>query len=625
MLTQTPRPGLMTYRRPNPLRKWGQWPGLAIVPRGAMDIAKSVPRPWPLVACVGLVVAAYARAPFGGFVWDDVHLILRDPRLESWSSFVDVVSSAFWSGSPLAINEFYGAIYRPVVSAAYLVEMQIFGANPIGFHLVNIALHLACTLLCIRWIAQRIPSAPPLAIFFGGMLFAVHPSRVEVVGWISGCVDLWMVFWLLLGLGAWERRNSVLAGLLFVLALLSKEVAVVVPLLLLTDHFLLGNGRRIWKRWAITTAMVAAGFAFRIWQVPVTSAGRPAWAEMPERVLSTLGFFVQRVVFPWPQTVHPAARAYDDMGNEIFATWALGLGIVALVGVGTLAFSVWRRRGQYRPWLADALWFFVPLLPTLNILDIDTIARASDRFLYWPLMGVSALTARAITRAIPLGVWMRRAMAGLCIGVSVLFVLATAIHVTHFRNDYTLWAHEYEVDQTNTEALWGLAGFAKYEGLLDSAHQLCTEGFQAADRKRYQWTAIRFALCQLDTALDLATPDDADTILYVREVYDELMEKSLLAADRGSLQFDLHITSESIRNRLMVDPDNVALPRARAHLASGNTIQAIAQLEQITKSYPTEKDGWRMLVAAYRSQGEDDQAAATAEHARRLFGEDLAE
>ncbi len=590
-----------------------------------MSIAKSVPSRWPLVACVGLVIVAYARAPFGGFVWDDVHLILRDPRLQSWTSLVDVVSSPFWSGSPLAINEFYAAIYRPVVSAAYLVETQIFGANPIGFHVVNILLHLACTLLCIRWIAQRIPAAPPLAIFFGGMLFAVHPSRVEAVGWISGCVDLWMVFWLLLGLRAWESRRSVLAGVLFALAVLSKEVAVVAPLLLLTDHFLLGLDTRIWKRWMTTTAMVAAAFAFRIWQVPVAAAGRLGWAEMPERVLSTLGFFVQRAVFPWPQTVHPAARAYDNMGNEIFAQWAVALGVVALTCVAAFAFWVWRRSEQYRPWLADALWFFVPLLPTLNILDIDTVARASDRFLYWPLMGLCALAARAMTHVVPLGVSMRKAMAGLCIGMSVLFVLATAIHVSHFRNDYTLWAHEYEVDQTNTEALWGLAGLAKYEGLLDSAYQLCTEGFQAAEHKRYQWTAIRFALCQLDTSLDLATPDDPETIVYVRGVYDELMDKSLLSADRGSLRFDLHITSETIRDRLMADPNNVALPRARAHLASGNTAQAIAQLEQITKSYPTAKDGWRMLVAAYRSQGEDEQAATTAEQARRLLGEDLAE
>ncbi len=590
-----------------------------------MSIAKSLPRQWPFVACVALVIVAYARAPFGGFVWDDVHLILRDSRLQSWSGFVDVLSSSFWSGSPLEINEFYASVYRPVVSAAYLVEMQVFGANPTAFHIVSIALHIACTILCIRWLVQRIPSAPRSAVFFGGMLFAVHPSRVETVAWISGCVDLWMVFWILLGIQAWEKRRSVIAGVLFVLALFSKEVAVVVPLLLLTDHFLLRRDVRFWKPWSITTAILTAAFAFRIWRVPLTAAGRPAWSEMAERVLSTLGVFVQRVAFPWPQTVHPAARAYDPMGDEIFAPWAVVLGAVTLLCIVALAFSVWKDREEHRPWLADSLWFLVPLLPTLNILDIDAVARASDRFLYWPLMGVCALSARAVTRMTPLNVSSRRALLGLAAGVSVLFVLATAVHVSHFRTDYTLWAHEYEVDQENTEALWALAGIAKYEGLTESAHQLCTEGFQAAHRKRYQWTAIRFALCQLETSLELATPDDPETLVYVRGVYDELMEKSLLSADRGSLRFDMHITSETIRDRLMANPDSVALPRARAHLASGNVDQAIEQLEQITLSYPRAKDGWRMLIAAYRAVGKDERAAATGDHAKRLFGEELSE
>ncbi|MCZ6808097.1 MAG: hypothetical protein O7F08_14165 [Deltaproteobacteria bacterium] len=588
-----------------------------------MERVRSLPKQWPTVACVALVVVAYARAPFGGFVWDDVHLILRDARLQSWSSFVEVVSSSFWSGSPLTINEFYAAVYRPVVSAAYLVEMQLFGANAVGFHIVNIVLHIVCTVLCIRWITRRIPSAPPLALFFGGMLFAVHPSRVETIAWVSGCVDVWMVFWLLLGLEAWHGRRSVLAGVLFALALFSKEVAVVVPLLLLTDHFLLRRSTRIWQPWSISTGIITAALALRIWLVPIAATGRPGWAEMPVRVLSTLGYFVQRVALPWPQTVHPAARSYDAASNEIFAPWAIGLGVAALSCVAVLAFLAWRHREKYRPWLADALWFFIPLLPTLNILDIDAVARASDRFLYWPLMGVCALIARAITLALLYDVSTRRAVMGLAAGVSVLFVLASAIHVSHFRTDYTLWAHEYEVDQSNTEALWALAGMAKYEGLSDSAHQLCTEGFQAADHKRYQWTAIRFALCQLETSLDLAIPDDPETVVYVRGVYDQFMEKSLLSADRGTLRFDMHITSETIRDRLMADPNNVALPRARAHLVSGDTDEAIVQLEQITRSYPVAKAGWGMLIAAYQRKGDVDRATATASHAKRLFGEEL--
>ena len=227
-----------------------------------------------------------------------------------------MVTSSFWSGSPLAINEFYAAVYRPVVSAAYLAEMQFFGANAIAFHVVNIVLHVVSTVLCVRWIARRIPSAPPTALFFGGMLFAVHPSRVEAVAWISGCVDVWMVFWILLGLEAWHGRRNALAGVLFALALFSKEVAVVVPILLLSDHLLLERDARFWRRWSITTGIVTTAFAIRLFLVPPAAMGGPDWGEMPERVLSTLGYFVQRVVFPWPQNRSPSCSCLRCGGER---------------------------------------------------------------------------------------------------------------------------------------------------------------------------------------------------------------------------------------------------------------------------------------------------------------------
>ena len=236
---------------------------------------------------------------------------------------------------------------------------------------------------------------------------------------------------------------------------------------------------------------------------------------------------------------------------------------MALFLIASLVVSGWRNP-KSRAWLADSLWFLVPLVPTLNILDIDAIARASDRFLYWPLMGVCALLTRVMAVALARAVWARRAAVVIAAATSVSFVGATALHVSHFRTDYTLWGHEYEVDQGNTEALWALAGIAKYEGLSESAHALCTEGFRAAEARHYRWTSIRFALCQLETSLDLAIPSDPETVIYVREVYDELMDKSLLLADRGSLKFDMHITSKIITDRLMANPESVALPRARA-------------------------------------------------------------
>jgi len=550
-----------------------------------------------------------------------VHLIVGDARLQSWSKLFEVATSSLWAGSPLQVNDFYASAYRPVVSVAYLVQRQVFGDVPLGYHLVSLALHLSCVALGLRWLSRRVEGASPLALFVGGLLLAVHPSRVEGVAWISGSADLWMGFWVLLGLEAWDARRNLLAGVFFSLALLSKEAAVVVPLLLVSDHVFLARRDHFFRQWSITSAIMGVALAVRVIIVPLGGAGRPGWSEMPERVLSTLGYFVQRVVWPWPQTTHPALRSYDAMGAEIFATWSVVLGAAT---AGATLWLLWASRNEEGPraWLSDAFWFLIPLAPTLNLLDIDAVARASDRFLYLPILGVSALATRGVARWLQESNQRRRVVASSACILSVVFVLASANHVTHFRNDYALFSHEYEVDPTNTEALWALSGMAEYQGLYESAHELCTEGFTAAHAKRYRWTSIRFALCQLETALAIAIPEDREQLVYLRGVYDQLMEKSLLAADHETLQFDIHITSEIHRQRLMADPRYVALPRAKAHLESGNTTEAIAQLERITRSYPANRRGWQLLIEAYGRAGDARRARATADRASALFGLD---
>ncbi|MEM7137385.1 MAG: BTAD domain-containing putative transcriptional regulator [Myxococcota bacterium] len=573
----------------------------------------------PIVACVTLIVVAYARAPLGAFVWDDLHLIVRNANFQSWSTWASALTGSFWSGTSIEVNDFYGSVFRPILSGAYLVQVQLFGENPVGYHLVSLALHVACTVLAIRWIERRVPSATSLGLFVGGLVFAIHPSRVEAVAWISGSGDLWMTLWVLLGLEAWDRRHAWLAGGLLGLAVLSKEAAVIVPLLIATDQILLGR-ERSWRRWAALGATLGLIVGVRAWLVPVATSGRLGLEEMPWRVLSTLGHFAQRTVVPWPQTVQPAARAYDSTASEVFAGWAIAVGIIVVVMLALLVVGSRARSGRTKPWLADALWYVVALAPTLSFIDIDALARASDRFAYLPMLGLSALLARTATWVATKGQLPRRIVSLASATIAISFVLLTALHVTHFRNDYTLWTHEYETDPTNTDALWALSGMAEHQGLVETAHRLCTEGFEAAQQKRFHWTSIRFALCQLETALEIAIPDDPETVEYVRDVYDDLMRRSVLAADRGSLRFDIDVRSDVHRKRLMADATQVALPRARAHLASGSLASAVEQLERVTRSYPRAEEGWVLLIAAYRESGDDARADATEAWATRLFG-----
>ena len=148
------------------------------------------------------------------------------------------------------------AYYRPVVSLALAAQYQLFGRTSAGYHIVALLLHSACVLLVFDWLRRRLArtrsealdsNAPTLITpaFIGAALFAIHPSRLQPVAWISGSTELWAALFALLGLWCFDvargTRRWMWTSLLLSLSLLSKENALLLPLLLAADSLLSGD------------------------------------------------------------------------------------------------------------------------------------------------------------------------------------------------------------------------------------------------------------------------------------------------------------------------------------------------------------------------------------------------
>jgi hypothetical protein len=170
----------------------------------------------------GLVVAAaaavYWPALNAGFVGDDF-MILH--RLRDLSGPADV--TRFFRG------EFF-EYYRPLGFVAHAIDWGIAGANPRQFHLTNLLLHAASAVLVLligRTLAPR--SAAGLV---AALLFTLHASNHEAVVWISARFDLLATFFSLAAMW-WMVRGGpgwyAMPPLLFLLAVLSKEAAVALP------------------------------------------------------------------------------------------------------------------------------------------------------------------------------------------------------------------------------------------------------------------------------------------------------------------------------------------------------------------------------------------------------------
>ena len=108
-----------------------------------------------LVALAGVLAlgaASYYPAVHGGFVWDDI-AILRESVIHAWSGLVDI-----WL-SPRAITR--EGHYWPLVYTSFWIEHKLWGLDPFGYHIVNIALHVVNTVLVWR-LLERMSRTPPI-------------------------------------------------------------------------------------------------------------------------------------------------------------------------------------------------------------------------------------------------------------------------------------------------------------------------------------------------------------------------------------------------------------------------------------------------------------------------------
>lgn len=198
-------------------------------PSGVANRARSV---WPTVGLILLVCLAHSSALTGGFVWDDDDYILNNPVLREGGGLARI-----WFDLGATPQ------YYPLVFTTFWLETRLWGFAPFGFHLVNVALHAATSVLLWRLLrALGVPGA-----WLGAALFGVHPVTVESVAWVterkntlSGLflVGALIAYLRAVDLGSVRRARPFdgkmygLAALLFVCALASKSVTAVFPGLL---------------------------------------------------------------------------------------------------------------------------------------------------------------------------------------------------------------------------------------------------------------------------------------------------------------------------------------------------------------------------------------------------------
>ena len=386
---------------------------------GRRPCAPTVPwarfREWLLVAgLLAVTLVAYGPALRGEFLWDDDAHVTR-PELRSWQGL-----GRIWFELD-ATQQYY-----PLLHTVFWVQWHLWGDSTLGYHVVNVVLHVAAAVLGALVLRRlEVPGA-----YLAAAIFALHPVHVESVAWLSELKNtLSAVFYLsaaLLYLRFDESRHNRWYGAafaLFLLGLLSKTVTATLPAALLVI-FWWQRGRLSWRRdglplvpWFVVGAL-AGVFTAAVERKLIGAEGESFDLTAIERCLiagRAMWFYLGKLV--WPADL---MFMYPRWNIDATAWWQYLFPAAALALFGGL----WWLRRRTRSPLAGMLFFVGTLFPALGFLNVYPFRYSfvADHFQYLASWGVISLAAAG------LALWLgRRHQWQHPVGYAVCFVLLTAL------------------------------------------------------------------------------------------------------------------------------------------------------------------------------------------------------
>lgn len=420
-----------------------------------------------------ICLLVYVRALSCGFILlDDPSYVLENAGIRHLD--LNLISSAF-------TEKFADDYWIPLTWISLALDYHFWGLDPFGYHLTNILLHAANTGLVVLVAARIVRREPepaegsesagkwrthpfwyPAMLLLAGLLWGIHPLRVESVAWVTERKDV------LNGVFAWgsilcyllyaqNKARAVakpcitgyylLSLVFFACSLMAKPVSVVIPaMLLVADWYPLGRLRRGKYRQVfleklpyllLSVAASAAIILIKSHQQGqlISLQDLPLWLRF---VVSGNAIFEYIRLHLWPVGIVPFYLLPKQI-PYLFAVKA-----VAAFLVSCLCVAVWRKK----PWIT-ATWasFVIPLLPVLAFFYNGVDIAYSARFTYLPSL-VPSIVAAALTGELFSRIflaWRRAVLVGLIALLLLFYGYMSQRLIGVWDNPETFWSRVIDI------------------------------------------------------------------------------------------------------------------------------------------------------------------------------------
>jgi protein O-mannosyl-transferase len=423
-----------------------------------------------------------------------------------------VLTGLKWANVTWAFGTGYASNWHPLTWLSHMADVQMFGLNPAGHHLVNLLFHIANTLLLFLLLRRMTRAVWPSG--FVAALFALHPLHVESVAWVAERKDVLSTFFFMLTLLAYSRYVQeqqapgratspapaashvsrftfpvssltfyTLALVCYALGLMSKPMLVTLPfVLLLLDLWPIGRlsfplqhsptppRRLLLEKLPFLTLAAASCIVTFLVQQSGHSVSADADLPLESRLANAVASYLKylgmtiwpanlAVFYPHPDLRYPISTQWPG--------WQIALAALLLAAVSTQALR-WLRR---EPWFATGwFWFLGTLIPAIGIVQAGGQALA-DRYTYIPLIGLFISLAWGAAEWAAGSKARHMALAAAGVAVIVASAAVTQHQVRYWRDDLTLFQHALDVTTSNPLAHYMVGSRQASQGKLDEAAQ----------------------------------------------------------------------------------------------------------------------------------------------------------
>ncbi len=406
--------------------------------------------------------AVYLPALGNGFVnWDDPTYIYKNPMIKS-------LDAALFKW---AFTSVVSGNWHPLTLLSHAIDYAIFGPAPFGHHLSAIVIHgintalvflLSIKLICATEWAGGYKARAITASLTAALLFGLHPLHVESVAWISERKDILCALFFLISLCCYssyalKRRAGEKGGLLyaltlgsFVLALLSKPMAVTLPVvLLILDIY--PFGRLADSRAGETARTVilekipffALSAATAVTAILTQKAGGAVGSIDAYPLVSRLAVASRAVIFYLYKALWPVKLApyYPHPGKVGFFTSIEYAGsLLLIIAITAAAILLYKR---YRVVAAAWAFYIVTLLPVAGIVQVGAMSGA-DRYSYITTLSIFLIIGLFVS-LICEKLFKGRLLACVVVTAIVMALPLGALTVAQigvWKDSVTLWSHE---------------------------------------------------------------------------------------------------------------------------------------------------------------------------------------